>query len=411
MKKLFLVIALGLLSTVTFSQFKLEKAKFPFTNFAEWPGRGTLFMADDPTGKTFEKNLSLYTAQGELAWRKSIYPKVKNSHLILSGNSNYIYFVDDLSLYNSREIRYNQVNVSGSIVHTSFRMLTIIKKYGYSMPDKLQLRDIIDSPKSLVFYFQLPVEDKGIIENIFVTITHHNNRIYSIKAPPSDLEASEEGQQDPFSFAGATAETICFSRYLSMNGKKSIEYTLFSPKAEAQVGHTYHLPDVLPIASSTLQASYTGAYYLKKETKTNFNLHGKGIYLEGHFFYAVNDAKERCLKIFGLNDNSSFTLHSKIGHQAEPQKKYKDATLTIFPLEKSVLIEGSIEGINSSYLITKENTKIIDNQMIDIEDLRKNPSIFKINKKTTKFVHFINQVPYFFDWTTNQRNKDIIFNQ
>lgn len=404
-------LALLLQPFSSFSQIKMDKGKYPFKQIVEWPGKGTLFMADDPTGKTKEKNISLFKPDGQLGWNKSIYPKVKNTHLILSNNSRYIYFVDDLKLYNDRDIRYNQVNMSGSIVHTQLSMLSIIKKYGYSMPDKLKLREIVNTPKALVLYFQLPNDDKGVVENIFVTITHHNNRVYSLKGPPTSMELLKEGKAYPFYFAGATASTICFSRFTTSHQKQQVQYALFSPKAEAQIGHTYGISSLSPIASAILPFSYTGGYYLNKENKSPFHAKGKGFYLEGHFYYAVNDAKDRCLKIYGVNNAGKFVVLYTSKRVAPEKKKYKDASLSFLPLGKQIIVMSDINDTKSAVEIHLDKIQPFQLQGISFSKLQKNPSSFQLKDKTSKFVHFINEQPYFINPSELGNTKEIIFKQ
>src|SRR5690554_7963648 len=91
-------------------------------------GKGTLLLGNDPTGKTDEINFNLLNHQGEVSWNRSVYPKSNNTSLIVSGMSDYLYFVDDLKPVNNH-IRYNQVNQSGSIVPTKFDLLKVIRSY------------------------------------------------------------------------------------------------------------------------------------------------------------------------------------------------------------------------------------------------------------------------------------------
>ncbi|HEU0226245.1 MAG TPA: hypothetical protein VFQ86_00755, partial [Arachidicoccus soli] len=305
---IYLSFCFYILSNSVISQIKMEMGKYPFTKVVEWPGRGALFMGDNPSGKTFEKNITLFNHQGAIDWNKSIFAKVANTHLILSGDSKYIYFVDDLQPYNDQIIRYNQVNESGSIIHTKLALLPIIKKYGYADPSKIKLRDIENTPKAIVFYIQYPVEDKDIIENIFITITHHNNLVYSIKGPATDMESAKEGKQYPFYFAGADAAAICFSRYSTNVGKPAIQFVLFSPKAAPLVGHTYGMPTAKAIPSKISLDAYNGFYYMNQSSKINNRSAGKGIYIKGHFYYVINDEKSRTLRVIGVAANGKFTV-------------------------------------------------------------------------------------------------------
>src|SRR5690554_2158987 len=231
--KKFLLAFLPLIPLMTLAQedIEIERGKFPFNKIVEWPGKGTLMIGTDPSGRSQEINLNLLNFNGEIQWNRSVFPKQKNSHLIISSLSDYIYFVDDLKL-NNNSVRYNQVNQSGSVVPTKFDMLSVIRSYRYTTPDDLVLKEIVNTPKALVFYYQLPIKDKGIIENFFVTITHHNNKIYHYQGPASDMTLMKEGKEGPLVFAGADENTICFSRYEYSDKKQNARFYPFSPKAE-----------------------------------------------------------------------------------------------------------------------------------------------------------------------------------
>lgn len=390
------------------AQITMEKGKFPFTKVVEWPNRGTLFMGDDPTGNTNEKNISFFNNQGRLDWNKSIYPGLDNTHLILSGSSNYIYFVDDLKLYNDRTIRYNQMNISGSIEHTDFNVLTLLKKIGFYNSSSITLTNIVNTSKALVFYFQLPLKDKGVVQNIFITITHHNNRAYILKGPPTELMALEEGLATPFNFAGADSTSICFSRVLTQKGKGDVEFAVFSPKAKARVGHTYTIPEMQPITSIIYPASFNGLYYLNDEQKQPFYSKGKGIYIKGHFYYVANDAKDRGVKIYGIDENGKFEQLNNNTEKGKVQKKYKNAKLTFVPWEDKIFIGSELADNNTVYRLGIKGLQKINSADFDFHKVQFNPSVLQLQNKTTKFVQFIKGKPYFIN-TDNLGAEEIIF--
>jgi hypothetical protein len=409
MKQFFLISISFLFTFLTLAQVEVTNGNFPFNQIVEWPGKGTLLLGDDPTGKTDEINFNLFNSEGEVSWNRSIYPKSENTHLIVSGMSDYLYFVDDLAPINN-DIRYNQVNQSGSVVPTKFDMLSVIRSYRYTIPSDLELKDIVNTPKALVFYFQLPVKDKGIIENFFVTITHHNNRVYHYQGPASDMDLIKDGKQGPLLFAGADESSIYFSRYEHMEGKQSVRFYPFSPKAEPIASNAIDLTEFSALSSDIQFISLNGSHYIEKENKSTIQANGKGVFVGGKFFYAVNDAKDRCLKIYGENEKEEFVVLNKCENSAASSKRYQ-ASITILPIQDKLIIISNINDKASAFELGSEKISSIPAESINLDLIQKNPSSFKVENKSANFVHFINGAPYFFDQTKLEKSDEIIFKQ
>src|SRR5690554_1962344 len=409
MKRFLLIQTSVFFSLIAIAQIEVTNGKFPFKQMIEWPEKGTLLLGDDPSERTDEINISLFNNEGEVSWNRSIYPKNKNTHLIVSGMSDYIYFVDDLKPVNNN-IRYNQINQSGSIVPTKFDLLAVIRSYRYTTPSDLELKDIINTSKALVFYFQLPVKEKGIIENFFVTITHHNNRVYHYQGPASNMSLLKEGKEGPLIFAGADESTICFSRFEYSDKKQNARYYPFSPKAEPIGRNTINLTDFSPISSTIQSVSLNGSYYLEKETKTSIEANGKGFYMGGKYFYAVNDEKDRCLKLYGRNDEGEYEVLNECENQAETSRRYK-ALLVSIPMKDKVIIISNINDKSTAYEVSYNTINRIDAEVINSEMIQINPSSFKVENKSANFVHFINDIPYFFNNTDLGKTDKIIFKQ
>ncbi|WP_299202170.1 hypothetical protein [Brumimicrobium sp.] len=409
MKQIFFIQIVFFISFISFGQIEVTEGKFPFNQIIEWPGKGTLLLGNDPTGRTDEINFNLLNHQGEVSWNRSVYPKSNNTSLIVSGMSDYLYFVDDLKPVNNH-IRYNQVNQSGSIVPTKFDLLKVIRSYRYTTPNDLELKEIVNTPKALVFYFQLPVKDKGIIENFFVTITHHNNRVYHYQGPASDMTLMKEGKEGPLVFAGADENTICFSRYEYSDKKQNARFYPFSPKAEPISRNTMIIPDFSPILSTIQEVSLHGSHYIEKENKSTVIAEGKGIYMGGKYFYAVNDAKDRCLKIYGRDDNGKYVLLNKCENVAEASRKYK-ASLAIIPFRDKAVIVSNINDNSIAYELTDNKLEKVASETLNFEILQKNPSSFKVENKSANFVHFKEGLPYFFDLKNIKDGNKVIFKQ
>ncbi|MBW7868661.1 MAG: hypothetical protein H3C31_10085 [Brumimicrobium sp.] len=386
-----LFIVITTLPTIYSQTIEFPNGKFPFTQTVEWSGRGSLFYASDPSGKTEEINICLLNQTGVIDWTRSVYPKAKGTHLILSGMADYFYFVDDFVPVNNA-IRYNQVNISGSVTPTKVDLLNVISSYKYRNIVDLVLKDVISTPKSLVFYFQLTTPDKTAIENIFVSITHHNNRVYHCKGPVSHSDLISQGKEDAFVFSGAFEDAISFSRFAG----GAVEFFSFSSKAEPLVGHTYKITGADAISSKIHFVSLNGSAYIEKEMKRIATAYGKGIFVNGYFYYVMNDAKDRCLKIFRRDDKGNLVQINTCENPAKSAKKYS-GDITFISLGEKLIVIGDIDKSVSAFEILNDKVTSIDAAKVNKDIIQRNPSSFYVGNNSSRFIHYINGAPYYVD--------------
>ncbi len=406
-KFLLLVVASIISLTHSFSQVEVPKGKYPFYQIVEWPNQGSILMAKDLKGSTKDIYINLLTNKGEIPWGKTFYPKTDNPKLIVSGNSNYIYFVDNFKPVNNF-IEYNQINQSGGVVSTKFDVLQIIRSYGYTTPNELELNEIVNTPKSLVFYFQLPVKSQGIIENIFISITHHNNRVYHYKGPETDVKLQKKGIVEPIFYAGADETTISFAYYSNEESSSSVNFINFSSKAEPIEDYKLKISTANPITSTIQTLSLDGSNYI--ESKSLFQSRGKGIYFNKNYYFALNDAETNCLKIFGLNKANKVEQLNTCKNNPLATRNPK-ASISYFEMDGDLIITSEIEGAFTSYKIDKNGVHSLDLIKKDIEKVQLNPSSLKTKDKTTNFVHVINGTPYFTQLEGMEKQEKIIFKQ
>lgn len=388
-------------------EIEIERGKYPFNKVVEWAGKGTLMIGTDPSGRSQEVNLNLLNHNGEVQWNRSVFPKQKNTHLIVSSMSDYIYFVDDLTLENNG-VRYNQVNQSGSVVPTRFDMLSVIRSYRYTMPNDLELKEIVNTQKAIVFYFQLPVKEKGIIENFFITITHHNNRLYHCKGPASDFNLTSKGEEDIFVFAGANDDEISFSKYGLEGHTKNSTLFSFNSKAEPLSTSKIIPPSFSPLSSEVELIGLNGSYYLKEKNKVNIQSNGKAIVFNNETYYVVNDEKDRCLKIYGKNEKGEFGVQNKCQNQAENSRRYK-SSLVFVPIQDKLFVLSTINEKSSAVELSEAGIKNVEINSFDVEKIRENPSSFKVKSDKNLFIHLINETPYVIDASNLEKLDKFVF--
>jgi hypothetical protein len=392
------------------AQVEIEKGKSPFHSIVEWTNKGTLLMDSDPKNRTRDYEIVLVGNNGEVEWRKTIYPSHSMPSLILSQSSNYIYFVDHFEVIDSK-FTYNQLNQSGSVVSTKFDLLQIIRSYGYTIPDELVVEEVVNTPKALAFHFSLEVKDKNIIENFFVTITHHNNRVYHSQGPATHPDLLDDGREELFTYSGADGENIYFSRIVKQGGGKRIHFYPISPKAEKGNEYSFSLTsDFAPIRSKVINNNLCGSYYQNKLNDKSLNRLGIGIYNNNRFYVVANDEKDRCLKVYGANKDGDIAVLNDCKNPAKESRKYEAKLTWIENLNKLIVI-GSIEDAKSAAIIDGSSVKSIVKDALNVDRLQINPSVFALENKTTNFVHLVNDQTFFFDYNQLGEEGNVMFKE
>jgi hypothetical protein len=387
------------------AQIEIEKGKSPFHSVVEWKNKGTLLMNSDLKDRSRDYEIVLIDNKGEVSWRKTIYPNHSMPSLILSESSNYIYFVDHFEVIDSK-FSYNQINQSGSVVSTHFDLLKIIRSYGYTIPDDLVVEEIVNTPKALVFHFSLEVQEKNIIENFFVTITHHNNRVYPFQGPNTHPDLLDDEREGLFTFSGADEENIYFSRILKQGGGKRIHFYPISPKAEKGNEYSFAMTsDFSPIQSEVVNNNLCGSYYQKSMTRLAI-----GIYNNNRFYAAANDSKDRCLKVYGADQDGEITTLNECKNPAEESRKY-DAKLIWFENLNRLIVLGTIEDSKSAAIIDGSDVESIEKDELNVDRLQINPSAFALENKTTNFVHLVDDQIFFFDYKQLGSEGNVIFKE
>ena len=407
------ILTFLLFLSVAFSsrtQIEIEKGKSPFHSVVEWKDKGTILMNSDPKDRTRDYEIVLLNNEGEVNWRKTIYPSHSMPSLILSESSNYIYFVDNFEVIDSK-FSYIQLNRSGSVVSTKFDLLQILRTYGYTTPDELVVEEVVNTPKALVFHFSLEVKDKDIIENFFVSITHHNNRVYHSQGPNTHPDLIDDEREGRFTYSGADEENIYFSRLVKQGGGKRIHFYPISPKAEKGNEYSFSLTsDFAPIQSEVINNNLCGSYYQKQLNKKLLTRFAIGLYNNNRFYVAENDSKDRCLKIYGADKEGQISVLNECKNPAKESRNY-DAKLTWLDNLNKLIIIGSIEDSKAACVIEGSTVESIMFDRLDLDKLQINPSVYALENKTTNFVHLINDQVFFFDYNQLGNEGSVIFKE
>lgn len=361
------------------AQIELKRDKLSFKELVEW--KGVLVIAEDSKGKVDYIELSRINPEGEVLWRKLIYPKSDQSYLIQSSNSDYIYFVDDLEPYNNT-IRYNQINESGSVTPTKLNILNVIRSYGYRTPDDVMVENIVNTPNALVFHLSLAVDD--IFENFFVTITHHNNRVYHWKGPETHPDLIKENKEGHILYAGCDEESIYFARYTFQANNHRINFIPFDAKAKPLNAYNYSIPDFNPIQTEERILSNEARYYINKDRDPR-EVKGIPVYVDNKHLYIVNDSELRTTVVYGANEAGEIDRIAKGKKSAEESRKY-DSKLGINRSNNGFTIFGQIEDTPNGLSYGDEKYDQLSIPDSKIEVIRNNPSSIARENKSTTFV-------------------------
>lgn len=404
------IILFFFMSFLSQAQIEIEKGKSPFHSVIEWKNKGTLLMNSDPKDRIRDYEVVLINSKGEVDWRKTIYPSHSMPSLILSESSNYIYFIDHFEVIDSK-FSYNQLNRSGSVVSTKFDLLKIIRSYGYTTPDELVVEEVVNTPKALAFHFSLEVKDKNIIENFFVTITHHNNRVYHSQGPNTHPDLLDDEREGLFTYSGADDDNIYFSRLVKQGGGKRIHFYPISPKAEKGNEYSFALTDEFsPIESEVINNNLCGSFYQKKLNKKALTRLAVGIYNNNRFYVAANDSKDRCLKVYGANKDGDITVLNDCKNPAKESRKYDAKLIWLENLDRLIVV-GSIEDSNSAAIIDGSTVESVEKDQLNVDRLQINPSSFALENKTTNFVHLVDDKVFFFDSNQLGSEGSVIFKE
>lgn len=372
-------------------QIEVKKDKFCFEELIEW--KGVLIVAQDEKGNVNDKELTRIAPNGEVQWRKAIYPKSSSSYLIQSAVSDYIYFVDDLEP-NGNVIRYNQINESGSVTPTKLNILSIIRDYGYRTPDEVVVENIVNTPNALVFHLSLAVKDKEIIENFFVTITHHNNRVYHLKGPETRPEQVDEGRQGPILYAGCDNEAIYFARYTFQANNHRINFIPFDAKANALNAYNYTLPDFQPILSTQEFYSNEARYYIDQKEGNERTVRGLPVYQNGSFLYIVNDEASRNFVVYGANKEGDIVKRGTSESLAKSSRRY-DASLGLCRDGDQLTVCGRIEDNLGCMQIKNDSFEKLSVEKNRLKMARNNPTILNVDLSPQNFVYHFDKGWYY----------------
>lgn len=335
-------------------QIEIPEGKFPYNQFVEWPNVGGLFLNHDPDEKARDFNLTFVNAEGKVQWQETIYPKGYDLIPVVSAESNYIYFLDNLEIQKNK-LQYHQINKSGSVTSTNIDFLRDLKKFGYNTPGEALVQNVVNTSSALVIQLLLENKDEKIYDHILFFITHHNHRTYSAKMEPTSFNnLKEENTSTPY-FAGSMGDEIYFAQLSSTGSSPKAIFYPFSEKGKKGNEVILKLSDFKPLETSVNQRTMQGVGDYRKFDYYPKNL-GFAFYQKGKFYFAQQNEKSKSLEIWTLNDENNLEK-TYTGKSSDVDKRRFDVELSFSYSGKEWVFGSKIHETNDIIHIQQKEIK------------------------------------------------------
>lgn len=348
MIKIIFVCLLILPFELLIGQVELPEGKFPYNQFVEWPSVGGLFLNHDPSEKARDFNLTFVNAEGKVQWQETIYPKGYDLIPIVSQESNYIYFLDNLEIIKNK-LQYHQINKSGSVTSTNIDFLRDLKKFGYNTPSDAIIQNVVNTSSALVIQLLLENKDEKVYDHILFFITHHNHRTYSAKMEPTSFNnLKEENTSTPY-FAGSKGSDIYFAQLSSTGSTPKAIFYPFDEKGKKGNEVVLKLKDFKPFETTVNQRTMQGVGEYRKFDYYPKSL-GFAFYQEGRFYFAQQSEKSKSLELWQLNDKNNLEK-TYSGKVSDVDKRRFDVELSIAYSGKEWVFGSKIHETSAVILI------------------------------------------------------------
>jgi hypothetical protein len=347
---------------------EIPEGKYPYHSIYEWPSVGAFLLNSDPDKLARDMNILLVNTEGEIQWQETFYPKSHDPKLILSDNSSYLYFIDDLEL-DGNKLHYHQISKGGSVRSTSIDFLTTFKKFGIYDPADAQLEDVINTEPALIFQFSFENKSTEKLDHILLFLTHHNHKQYAIKALETPLDFIKKGISGHLHFAGSDSQKMYFSNFQKTGSRNTLVFHGFSPKAEADAPQELIL-DAESISAKNQQFGYFGHIY---DTPKNREM-ARGVYFDQTFYAFHLNNKTRAFDINTYDNKGNLISLIQNFKSAEEKRKY-DGTIFFRTLGDQLFVSAIINEMSTSYKLQEGEAKRIDFQAEEsFKNLNANPS-------------------------------------
>lgn len=396
-----------IVSPFLFSQKNIEvpEGKYPYSAVYEWYNRGTILINSDPTENARDHNIMFINADAETQWKETFYPKNHNPKLILSHNSNYIYFLEEIGLRGNK-VLYHQISKSGSVKSSSFDVLSSFKKLGIYDPSNTDLVDVVNTSEALVFQFIYENKSTKNKDDILVFLTHHNHKIHVVKALETPLELMKKDIAGALHFAGCKNETIYFSNYQKVGNRPAIVFHGFSVKAEPKDPEAMILENVnaLPVDFEVLDLS--GKSYIEQGLNSVF---GVGVVVNNAFHFLYHDTKKRTFEVLSYDEKGNLVqVMSTPSPVAEEKRKY-NSKLYYVEIENQLFGIAELNEVSTAFLIGKEKNEFQQWDLGRLKRVSTNPSRILAVTKNDDFIHRSTSGFFTFDIHQLGKSNNVVF--
>lgn len=386
--KIILSVALIFLTGIFYAQdISIEPQKFPFSDIVEWPEHGLVLFAKDPSKTTIQQELTYVDETGTVIWQEHYLPMVENPYLIASGESDYMYFFDQIQPDAAGKMYYNQVSLSGYIKKGSLHFPSIFRTLQGVAYENCQLLDIIDAHDDLIFHFREANKKDKLYTDVLVFFHHGLLKPFPVIVPGAFLMAeTDAGTKSLLNYAGSKEGENYFSYYSQKQAVKGYNLVTYNEKGELTSERMMSAPDE-KIGAIQLQSNQlNGAYYLKTERIPS---KGELLYYKGHFYLAAVNATSG-LSIWKYENDKPVAWVKNI---AVMHKKSTTYAVGVHFLNGKVIVFVESDEAKKS-LVFDEKGNPISAGGESTENYERNPSQLFFAKNPSSFVIQLNNATY-----------------
>ncbi len=372
-----ILLAFLLLANLSFAQtIEIEPVTFPYSDIIEWKGMGALLLSKDPSGIEKQINITLVGNQPTSIWDQKFTPKNEEYYYISSENARYVYFLDNLDLFNGK-VYFSQLNSAGNVKSTSIHLGNAVKKLGNFDYNKLELINVIVTDKALVHHFRYQDKKNKSVVEIATFTTHHNFLSYAVELGSITYESLKNEKYGHWEYVGFTNDQIFFAArdyQAKQNGWSVKEYT---SKGKSKTGFFISSPEkIIPIEN--IGFGTTGSYYL--EDKSNLEL-GLLTQINGLFYLVAGQRfgdHGAQITLFKLVENEWEELNNmKLNYFIEK----KNLKLGVYPMNEGVGYHLNHNGYDKVSMIYFQKGKETPHNDFTERTIYNPSSVFERKKK------------------------------
>ncbi|MEO9256873.1 MAG: hypothetical protein ABI207_00750 [Crocinitomicaceae bacterium] len=382
MKNLLSVVIFFSLSTfgrLSAQDITVEMQKFPFSDVAEWSEHGLILFAKDPAKNTLQQELSYVNQKGELIWQEHYLPSVENPSMISSGESDYMYFLDQIRPDAEGKIYFNQVSISGYVKKGSIFFPPLFRALENVDFTNSKLINIINSNSDLIFHFREMDKKNNMYKDVLIFFNHTMLKAYPVLAPGVYLFSEiENNSKSLLQYVGSKRGDNYFANYTTKNKQKGYDLITYSEKGELKATPFMNAPKEKVTSIKLASNQLNGAYYLNEDQPAVL---GQLLYYKDAFYLAGGN-ETGGVSVWKYTDGNPTLLVKDL---AVAHKKSTEYALGVSFLDNRFIVFAKSDQTTQSSVFDLSGKSLTTGGDYE-KEYERNPSQLFFTKKPLNFV-------------------------